>query len=762
MRARAAHLDARHGLRRRDALGRGGFPGASPAERGQRLTRVRGRNPLDGLGRALRDHATALRAAFGTQVDDVVGGQHQVEVVLDHDHAVAEVDQLLQCSHQARDVLHVQAGGRLVQQIERVALGPALELGHQLQALRLAARERGRGLAQRQVAQADLDHDLQRPRDLGQLGEELERLLGGQGEDVRDRVPLEAHLERLGLEAVAAALLAGHGHGCQELQLDVLRARAAAGLAAPAGDVEREAPGRVAAHLGLGQLGEQVADGREHPRVRGRVRARRAPDRRGVDGDQLVDVLQAPYASMVFRLGCLAAQMARDAALHDAVHERRLARAADAGDDREAAQGERDVDLLEVEGAGALDDELVAQAAAALARGLEDQLAAQELAGGGVEARDGAGRARARDAPALATGAGADVDQPVGGAQRRLVVLDHHHRVAQVAQALERDDQALVVARVQADRGLVEDVQHALQPRAELGRQADALGLAARERVRAAVERQVAQPDLEQELDPALDLVEQVVRDAPLARSEREPPEAHAEVCDRQARQLPDAHIAQAHRVGHRLEARAGAGLAVLLGEIPLHALLVQPGLAGLLDRRQDAREAPLPLDRAGVLLALPAGLVGEALLARAVQDHLARGLRELLPGRVEVEAVRLGHLLEELEVDRREHQRAARDARHGQRAGADRERGIAHDGAGRGTAQETQALALGAGSVRRVEREQARLERRRVGAAIRAGAAGREGALAAVRGHDHVARPRARAPARALLSGGRACPPRA
>ena len=53
------------------------------------------------------------------------------------------------------------------------------------------------------------------------------------------------------------------------------------------------------------------------------------------------------------------------------------------------------------------------------------------------------------------------VDEVVGGAHRALVVLDHEHRVADVAQSLERPDQPLVVALVQPDRRLVEDVQHA-------------------------------------------------------------------------------------------------------------------------------------------------------------------------------------------------------------------------------------------------------------------------------------------------------------
>ena len=80
-------------------------------------------------------------------------------------------------------------------------------------------------------------------------------------------------------------------------------------------------------------------------------------------------------------------------------------------------------------------------------------------------------------------GAGSQIDHVVGGADRIFIVLDHDHRVAQIAQPPQRAQQALVVALVQADRGLIEDVHDAGEARADLACQADALGLAARERV---------------------------------------------------------------------------------------------------------------------------------------------------------------------------------------------------------------------------------------------------------------------------------------
>ena len=92
------------------------------------------------------------------------------------------------------------------------------------------------------------------------------------------------------------------------------------------------------------------------------------------------------------------------------------------------------------------------------------------------------GRALGDDLAPVLAGAGAEVDDVVGGADRALVVLDDDHRVAEVAQALERADQLLVVALVQADRGLVEDVEHA---RPGSSRSASRAGSAAPRRPRA-------------------------------------------------------------------------------------------------------------------------------------------------------------------------------------------------------------------------------------------------------------------------------------
>ena len=106
----------------------------------------------------------------------------------------------------------------------------------------------------------------------------------------------------------------------------------------------------------------------------------------------------------------------------------------------------------------------------------------------------------------------------VGGADRVGVVLDDEHGVAAVAQAMQQPQQSIHVARVQPDRRLVEHVQRVDELRAERVRQPDALRLAAGERARGAIHREVVEPDVAEELHPVARLLENVRGDLPLER----------------------------------------------------------------------------------------------------------------------------------------------------------------------------------------------------------------------------------------------------
>ena len=130
-------------------------------------------------------------------------------------------------------------------------------------------------------------------------------------------------------------------------------------------------------------------------------------------------------------------------------------------------------------------------------------------------------RALGDDAAAVPARPGPKVHQPIGAAHDRLVVLDHHHRVAARLQVGQGVDQPLVVAGMQSDRGLVEHVAHADQPRAQPGRQPHALQFAAAEAAGRPVQRQVAQAHAIEEFQPRGDLAEDRLGDRLLVNGGR-------------------------------------------------------------------------------------------------------------------------------------------------------------------------------------------------------------------------------------------------
>ena len=81
--------------------------------------------------------------------------------------------------------------------------------------------------------------------------------------------------------------------------------------------------------------------------------------------------------------------------------------------------------------------------------------------------------------PAQSSCAGAEIQHVVGVANSLFVVLHNQHCVAKVAQLFERLNQAVVVALMQPDGGLVQNIKHAAESRSNLCSKTDALALAA-------------------------------------------------------------------------------------------------------------------------------------------------------------------------------------------------------------------------------------------------------------------------------------------
>jgi hypothetical protein len=128
------------------------------------------------LGRAGGHQAPALLPALRPEVDHPVGRLDDVQVVLDDEQRVPRLQQLAEGREQLRDVVEVQPGRRLVENVEHAVAGLRREVRGNLDPLRLAARQRRRRLPEAEVAEADLVEHLEPPQHLGRAAEEGQRL----------------------------------------------------------------------------------------------------------------------------------------------------------------------------------------------------------------------------------------------------------------------------------------------------------------------------------------------------------------------------------------------------------------------------------------------------------------------------------------------------------------------------------------------------------------------------------------------------------
>ena len=476
------------------------------------------------FGRAIGHHFAAAFTPLGAKVDQPVTGADHVEVVLDHHQRVARVHQLAQSTQQLGDVVKVQPGGGLVEHEQTAALRQGLAAGAvaarrlgqktgQLEALRLAARERGHGLAELDVLQPDIDDGLQHAHHLAVVGKTLHRLAHREVKHVghvHGHVAGDGDFQNLGPVALAVAIRAAQIDVAEELHLDMLEARAAAAWATPVATVEAELAGGVAALTRERRGGKQLANRVPGTDVAHRVGARRFANGRLVDKHHRAQLLGPEQAYVGTRRFGRLAKVAQQGRSEHVLHQRGLARARHAGDAHHALQRDFDRDVLEVVLGHAFKQQPWRVGRNHALEAHANLLApAQVGTGEGVGTFERFGAAVKHDGAAALARARPHVEHAVGGEHHGRVVLYHHQGVAGIAQALHGDDDAVHVAWVQADAGFVEHKQGVDQRGAQRRGEVDALHFAATQGAALAVEREVANAHVAQVAQAGADFFEQ-------------------------------------------------------------------------------------------------------------------------------------------------------------------------------------------------------------------------------------------------------------
>ncbi|MNS27395.1 hypothetical protein D3C72_593440 [compost metagenome] len=367
-------------------------------------------------------------------------------------------------------------------------------------------------------------------------------------------------------------------------------------------------------------------------------------------------------------------------------------------------------------------------------------------------------RAAVEHAAALLAGVGADVHDPVRVTNQVQLVLDDEERVAGPLELIERAQQRLGVGRVQPGGGLVEHVDHPEEVRVNLGGEAHALKLARRERGRAALERQVPQPQLDERRDALKHLLGDAARDDDLLRRVGVRGRLAAgggrqdlgQTGRRQSRDLSDVEAREGHRERLAAQALALAQRALGVHHVARDALFHHLGLGR---RERVEHVAPRAHEGAhvvGRLFALEGALGLRQVVARVDRHHgLLLGEEDPVADRLGQGAPRHVHVVAERGEDVAQVLAAPGGGPGGDRPLANGQIRVRHHRSLGDLVEPPQPVALRAGAGRGVGRKRVRVEPaepRGVGAGARVEHAQR------VRERGHAAHRRSRGGAAAVL----------
>ena len=396
--------------------------------------------------------------------------------MLDHDDRRALVHQPVEDVQQRPDIQGMQADGGLIKDEHGVGLSLP-HLAGKLEALGFTAGKTGRLLAQGQVPEAHLAEESEPSRDKGQVRAGRHRLVHahrhqlGQGAGLRRLLRTllfsfflchAQDLARLRRVAAAAAVRARDVDIRQELYVQADLPRPVAGRAAQGSGVVGEGAGLQPSLLRRGKPGVDLSQLIVDVGVGRHRGAHVDADRRSIDQFRPLYALRAHALDVGGELFALDHALQRgDQALQ---HHGRLAGAGNAGDHGEPplreAHGKRmhGMDLPGLQADLPQREELLGRAFLPFKQGLSRREP-------GTDHRLRIRRdllycSFAEDPAALPAGLGAELDDPVREGEDLRVVIDEDDGVAVHDQVLHDARQSLDVGGMQADGGLVEDVEN--------------------------------------------------------------------------------------------------------------------------------------------------------------------------------------------------------------------------------------------------------------------------------------------------------------
>ena len=518
--------------------------------------------------------------------------------MLDYQHRIARIHQLLQNINQPVHIRSVKAGGRLVQHIDGAACEGPGQLCGQLHPLGFAAGQRGTGLAQLHISQTHVYHGLGFFADFGDVLEELHCFLGGHVQHLGNVLTLVLHLQGLPVIPLAMAHLTGHVHIRQEMHFDFHQAVAVTGLAPAALYIEGEAARAVAPHFGIGCGSKQIPDVIEQPRIGSGVGPGGSADRALVNVDNLVQMLQSLNAFAGAGAGSGVVQLGSQGFVQHLANQAGLAGAGNAGDAGQGSQGDFHIQILQVVLRGSQNFQGFAVPGSPMG-GYGDFLYPGQVLSchrPGFPA-DVLQRARRHNLTAVASGAGAYIHNKVRLPHGILVMLHHNEGIAQIPELFQGHKQLVIVTLVKADGRLVQNIQNACQRRANLGSQSDTLALAAGQGSGGPGQGQVLQTHIHQKAQAGFDLPDNLLGNNRHVPFQLEILHEFQLIPDTHGAKIHNAHATHGHSQGNVRQSlafthRAGSGghtfLQLFPGSVGLGfpeaaADVVQDALEGLL-----------------------------------------------------------------------------------------------------------------------------------------------------------------------------------